>query len=473
MATWKTLGKPYKGIFVLLVIWGLQITSAFAQTPNSVRVEGIIKPIKSKAQQRISFTKSNFKKVSITADSTLKFSGEIPLDKPDYVEMVGMYNIKKKLYLIPGATAKIEIIEIGDRVWDIHLIGEGEIVDINNYVSKKAQIIEKIEKSKGKDILRLSATEFLETMVKIKSQLETLLEEMKLAPEYINAEKEKLLEEKLDKLIKFNEFATYIGTNTGYPENFFDDFLTYNLNTPLTRENRSVIREAFKLQALHKAKKRNVSLFQVQKNIIEGADFKETRNVMIKSMSRFVLKGMPTSKEYLNYIVSNLDDEDFTDYLLSKYNSIPPIKPDDAYPSLDNLKTINDEYVNLSDFKGKYVFLDIWATWCGPCKAQMPYLKKLEKEYHNKNIVFVSLSIDKAKAENKWKQMVNDMQLGGIQLIMDYNNKKHTDFLAHFNAKTIPRFILFGPNGNVIHPNTPKPVDQALLKELFDSQEIN
>ena len=44
---------------------------------------------------------------------------------------------------------------------------------------------------------------------------------------------------------------------------------------------------------------------------------------------------------------------------------------------------------SLKDFKGNYVYIDVWATWCRPCIAQIPYLKKLEEEYKNKNITFV------------------------------------------------------------------------------------
>ena len=59
-----------------------------------------------------------------------------------------------------------------------------------------------------------------------------------------------------------------------------------------------------------------------------------------------------------------------------------------------NLPNQNGETISLSDLKGKYVYIDVWATWCGPCIAEIPSLKKVEKLYHNKNIEFVSISID-------------------------------------------------------------------------------
>jgi thiol-disulfide isomerase/thioredoxin len=76
--------------------------------------------------------------------------------------------------------------------------------------------------------------------------------------------------------------------------------------------------------------------------------------------------------------------------------------------------------VSMKDFKGKVVLIDVWATWCGPCKAQMPFLKEIEEEYANKaDIVFVGISTDKIEARQKWANMVNEKQLGGVQLIDD------------------------------------------------------
>ncbi|HCC92836.1 MAG TPA: hypothetical protein DEQ26_00655, partial [Flavobacteriaceae bacterium] len=60
-----------------------------------------------------------------------------------------------------------------------------------------------------------------------------------------------------------------------------------------------------------------------------------------------------------------------------------------------SLADINGKRFDLSDFNGKYVYMDIWATWCGPCKVQIPFMKELEKQFHNAPIHFVSVSLDK------------------------------------------------------------------------------
>ena len=118
----------------------------------------------------------------------------------------------------------------------------------------------------------------------------------------------------------------------------------------------------------------------------------------------------------------------------------------------------------LADFKGKYVYIDVWATWCGPCLAEIPHLKKVEAAYHDKNIVFLSISIDAKKDYEKWKNMVNQKQLGGVQLIAD--NDWNSKFVTDYGIQGIPRFILIDPNGNVVEADASRPSSPDLLKKL-------
>lgn len=118
----------------------------------------------------------------------------------------------------------------------------------------------------------------------------------------------------------------------------------------------------------------------------------------------------------------------------------------------------------LADFKGKYVYIDVWATWCGPCLAEIPHLKKVEADYHDKNIVFVSISIDAKKDHEKWKNMVNQKQLGGVQLFAD--NDWNSKFVTDYGIQGIPRFILIDPNGNVVEADASRPSSPDLRKKL-------
>ncbi len=123
---------------------------------------------------------------------------------------------------------------------------------------------------------------------------------------------------------------------------------------------------------------------------------------------------------------------------------------------------------SLSDLKGKYVYIDVWATWCGPCKREIPSLKLLEKEYHGKNITFVSISVDNVDgrrgSHDSWLKMVEEQQLGGVQLFADKDFS--SDFIQAYDINSIPRFLLIDPKGNIVDSNTLRPSDPN-IKSFF------
>lgn len=132
--------------------------------------------------------------------------------------------------------------------------------------------------------------------------------------------------------------------------------------------------------------------------------------------------------------------------------------PDFTYSSVDG-KT-----VSLKDLRGKYVYIDVWATWCGPCKAEIPFLTKVEEAYHGKNIQFVSLSVDGMKDKEKWISYVNEHKLQGIQVMADQDF--NSDFIKKFNINSIPRFILIDPKGNIVDADAKRPSDPKLRQQL-------
>lgn len=146
-------------------------------------------------------------------------------------------------------------------------------------------------------------------------------------------------------------------------------------------------------------------------------------------------------------------------------------KPSPAFTNYENFKGGTS---SLKDFRGKYVYIDVWATWCGPCKIEIPFLKELEAKFHNRNIEFISISVDDArrsgtmdKAYKDWRTMVADKNLTGTQLIT--GNGWDVEFIKKYKIDGIPRFILIDPKGNIIDPDAPRPSSAkltTLLEEL-------
>ena len=122
----------------------------------------------------------------------------------------------------------------------------------------------------------------------------------------------------------------------------------------------------------------------------------------------------------------------------------------------------------MADFRGKYKFIDLWATWCAPCKAEIPYLQELEVEFQGEEIEFVSISIDENR--KKWKEYVREHQLGGVQLWAgDWSRLPE-----ELHVGSIPRFILIDKEGNWVDTEALRPSNPALkklLKNLFKIME--
>ncbi len=165
------------------------------------------------------------------------------------------------------------------------------------------------------------------------------------------------------------------------------------------------------------------------------------------------------NNDLITFYVSNYPSEHYNVTNLKKGAPSPKFN----YPD------INGKIISLDDLKGKYVYVDVWATWCGPCKREIPYLKELDDQYKGKDLAIVSLSIDKMENKDKWLKMIQDQNLQGIQIMADKD--WNSDFVTSYNITGIPRFILIDPEGNIYDANAPRPSDPR-LKELLSSLSI-
>jgi thiol-disulfide isomerase/thioredoxin len=118
----------------------------------------------------------------------------------------------------------------------------------------------------------------------------------------------------------------------------------------------------------------------------------------------------------------------------------------------------------LSDYRGKVLYIDTWATWCGPCKREIPSLKALEESYHGKNIQFISVSTDKDVAA--WKSFIERESMTGLQLHQSQEMEKTMSYLYAVNS--IPRFVLIDEERKIISVDAPRPSSGEEIRKLID-----
>lgn len=181
-------------------------------------------------------------------------------------------------------------------------------------------------------------------------------------------------------------------------------------------------------------------------------------------MPILTVQGIAGNEQYVDIYRENIADTAYLaklENLIQTYSKVAAGQPCPDFC----LKDINGKEVKLADLAGKYVYIDLWATWCGPCKGEMPALAELEEEFEGKDITFVSISIDKNKDIDLWKKTVADMKLGGIQLHLAEDWAWLRNFMP--NGMSVPRFILLDREGKIIDSNMSRPSDKA-TKQKFE-----
>lgn len=127
-----------------------------------------------------------------------------------------------------------------------------------------------------------------------------------------------------------------------------------------------------------------------------------------------------------------------------------------TYPDKD------DNLFSLSSFKGSLVYVDVWTTSCGTCIQQFPALKKLAKDYHNKNVVFICICVDKEDRRKRWLNIIQEKEIEAIQLF-----SKDEKLTQDYAIKGYPRYMLFDAEGNVITTKAPRPSNNE-IRVLLD-----
>lgn len=122
-------------------------------------------------------------------------------------------------------------------------------------------------------------------------------------------------------------------------------------------------------------------------------------------------------------------------------------------------ENIHNQSSHLKDFAGKVIYIDLWATWCGPCIEELPYLDSLREKYKNNNeIIFITLSIDNNKL--LWAKNLAIKKAIGIQGIIDRNK------LLDYMVATIPKTIIINKEFKIVSMNGPLPSDRNVIKLL-------
>ena len=117
----------------------------------------------------------------------------------------------------------------------------------------------------------------------------------------------------------------------------------------------------------------------------------------------------------------------------------------------------------LSENRGKVIYVDIWASWCAPCRGQMPYSRALQKQLAGEDVVFLFLSTDRKRQD--WLKAVGEE--GDVMPHSYRVVDSDAAFLDEIRLSTIPRYLIFDKSGTLRNADAPRPSSEAIAQELL------
>ena len=246
---------------------------------------------------------------------------------------------------------------------------------------------------------------------------------------------------------------------------FYKDYLTdlTNAYAALTLQKYGVSYDAIK--------QKHFSQFIAAEAISKYIPDSKTRSYLFSDKLKVELpvNGLK-NEDYVNYLYNN-SEQFVKDLYQEKINLLLENKAPDLNAARKKafnflLHDSTGKEYRLDDFKGKMLFIDFWASWCAPCKAQIPYQKELEKHYAGKELVFMSVSLDKSKPA--WLKAVKEEDLHGYVLHAEGDFKN--EFPKTYAIESIPRYMLIDAEGNIISDNMMKPQNKKEIMGIIDEE---
>jgi|SRR6218665_591669 len=419
-------------------------------------------------------------KITNTTDNKLTIRGEsfvkeIAL-KPDGsftetfpIEYIGTYIIgtsqnRNSLYL--GKNAKLNVTaDDKDFIKTLKFTGSGSIE--NQYLAEKAKILNTVSNDA---LYVLGETDFLKKIAEIKASVLQKYNTTKFTNDGFKSLEGKsinYLEQVY--LVNYPSYHQHYAKLEGFKTS--ETFPVFDSKTDLDNENDYLFSNAYK-QLVNAKFSENIEKqikpedqYMFKPSLIEIKKYKSQsiKNGLAQALAYEINASNPDASLLYNELMALSTNEKFKSEITEKFNKVKTLSAGTPSPKFD-YENHKGGKTALDNLKGKYVYIDVWATWCGPCRQEIPSLQKVEQEFHGKNIEFVSISIDAKKDYDKWKKMVTDKQLGGIQLYAD--NDWNSQFVKDYAIDGIPRFILVGPDGNIVNADAPRPSDPQLVTLL-------
>lgn len=122
-------------------------------------------------------------------------------------------------------------------------------------------------------------------------------------------------------------------------------------------------------------------------------------------------------------------------------------------------------------FKNKVVYVDFWASWCAPCRKEIPYLQEIKEKYSEDQLSIVSISLDKLEGIEKWSEAINALSMPWFNYLLKGGFEHY--LIKELEIQAIPWYLLIDKNGKIAAPHAPRPSDsrvEGLIDQLINEK---
>ena len=171
----------------------------------------------------------------------------------------------------------------------------------------------------------------------------------------------------------------------------------------------------------------------------------------------------PVFEHYIAELTNNDYRQALMDMFREKENRLQVTQKGKVAPAF-TLKNNKGETCSLADFRGKVVYLDLWASWCGPCRQEIPALRKIYEKYKTDDrLVIIGIAVH--DGYNRWKKALEKEKPGWLQL-----HDSDGTVARAYEANAIPRYILIDKKGNIVDMDAPSPSNKGVLENKLNEE---
>lgn len=364
------------------------------------------------------------------------------------------------LYLRPGSQVKFSI---NCDSFDESIRYTGDLSAENNALAKAILISEKI--SPSQTLFKKPEAEFLKVISQYEKQHHDLFSNPKFSKEFADPAKKEFQMSRINLLSTYPSYHAQITKKSDFKPSasfysFYNEF-DFNNADKMDESTVQILDRYLNHKLLYKRDDYDSLIILKLQLLNQEITSSKVKDLYVIAEHQNAIAFSKNVTEIGNAFLSASNTDSVKTQVqayITKSNKLSPGNPAPKF----SLESADGSIKSLKDYLGHYVYMDIWATWCGPCIKELPFFETLKKDYANKNIKFVSVCVWDQKTA--WKKFLEEKKIAGEQLFIE---GQENSFVENYMVRGVPKFILIDKEGNMITNKVERPSKKE-LRTRFD-----